>query len=95
MDFFSGGIIMLVLTRQVGEEIVIDGDINVLVAGVEGGKVRLGISAPPEVTVDRMEVHDRRAGFDALSNHESRTLGDECDELEPTSWPPIDLGGSD
>jgi carbon storage regulator len=54
---------MLVLTRRVGEEIVIDGNIHVVVVGVKGDKVRLGLSAPPSVTIDRKEVHERRAEF--------------------------------
>jgi carbon storage regulator len=54
---------MLVLTRRIGEEIVIDGNIRVVVVAVQGGKVRLGISAPPSVPVDRKEVHDQRLEF--------------------------------
>lgn len=52
---------MLVLTRRVGEEIVIDGDIRITVTGFQGNKVRIGVTAPPSVRVDREEVHDRRA----------------------------------
>ena len=52
---------MLVLTRRVGEEIVIDGNIRVVVTAVKGDKVRLGISAPPSMAVDRKEVNERRA----------------------------------
>ena len=63
---------MLVLTRRVGEEIVIDGNIRVVVTAVEGNKVRLGISAPPWVTVNRKEVHERRAEFEY-----------ECDWAQP------------
>jgi carbon storage regulator len=51
---------MLVLTRRVGEEIVIDGNIRITVVGVQGNRVRLGVAAPPSVIVDRQEVHDRR-----------------------------------
>jgi carbon storage regulator len=51
---------MLVLTRRVGETIVIDGEIQVTVVSVKGDRVRLGIVAPPDVTVDREEVHRRR-----------------------------------
>jgi carbon storage regulator len=54
---------MLVLTRRSGEEIVIDGDIRVMVVAIKGDKIRLGISAPPSVTVDRSEVHERRGEF--------------------------------
>jgi carbon storage regulator len=52
---------MLVLSRRVGEEIVIDGHINVTVVAVKGDRVRLGIDAPSFVSVDRREVHERRA----------------------------------
>jgi carbon storage regulator len=56
---------MLVLTRRVGEEIVIDGNIRVMVVSMKGDRVRLGISAPPYITVDRQEVHERRNEFQA------------------------------
>jgi len=54
---------MLVLTRRVGEEIVINGNIRVTVVAVKGERVRVGVDAPPEVSVDREEVHNRRVGF--------------------------------
>jgi carbon storage regulator len=51
---------MLVLTRRLGEEVVISGDIRVMVVECIGNKVRLGITAPSDVKVDRREVHERR-----------------------------------
>ena len=51
---------MLVLARKVGEEIVIANDIRLIVVAVQGGKVRLGITAPRHVIVDRAEIHDMR-----------------------------------
>jgi len=51
---------MLVLTRRIGEEIVIAGDIRVRVVGVDRNKVRLAIAAPIAIRVDRAEVHARR-----------------------------------
>jgi carbon storage regulator len=54
---------MLVLTRRIGEEIVIGSGIRVTVLGVQGNRVRLGITAPPSVAVDRAEVRQRRAEF--------------------------------
>jgi carbon storage regulator len=50
---------MLVLTRRIGEAIIIDGDIRVTLTGIKGDKVRIGIEAPPHVRVDREEVHPR------------------------------------
>jgi carbon storage regulator len=52
---------MLVLSRRVGEEIVIHGNIRLTIVAVKGNGVRVGIAAPPSVTVDRKEIHDRRA----------------------------------
>ena len=50
---------MLVLTRRSGEEIVIGGNIHVTVLEVKGQAVRLGITAPRSVPVNRKEVLDR------------------------------------
>jgi carbon storage regulator len=51
---------MLVLTRRIGEQIVIDDEITVKVVAIWGDQISLGISAPPSVRVDRSEVHERR-----------------------------------
>jgi carbon storage regulator len=50
---------MLVLTRKVGERIVIGENIEITVVQVRGGKVRLGITAPREIPIHRKEVHQR------------------------------------
>jgi carbon storage regulator len=44
---------MLILTRRVGETLVIGDDVNVTVLGVRGNQVRLGVDAPKEVAVHR------------------------------------------
>ena len=49
---------MLVLSRKKNESIIIDENIVVTVVEIHGGKVRLGIEAPKEVTVHRREVYD-------------------------------------
>ena len=54
---------MLVLSRKIGEEIVIGGCIRVTVTAINGDKVRVGITAPPEVRIDRAEVHERIREF--------------------------------
>jgi carbon storage regulator len=59
-DVVSRRLSMLVLTRRTGEQLVIDEDIVVTVLSVEGDRIRLGISAPPSIRVDRQEVHERR-----------------------------------
>lgn len=52
---------MLVLTRKGGQEIVIDGNIRITILTVNGDRVRVGITAPPDVRVDRQEVFERVA----------------------------------
>lgn len=49
---------MLVLSRKTNESIVIGDAIKVMIIEVRGGKVRLGIDAPKEVSVHRSEVHE-------------------------------------
>ena len=51
---------MLVLSRRIGEQLVIDGNIILTVISVDGNKTRLGVQAPPDVRVDREEIHRRR-----------------------------------
>lgn len=51
---------MLVLTRYVNESVIIAGDITVTVIGVRpDGQVRLGITAPADVPINRHEIHER------------------------------------
>ncbi len=51
---------MLILSRKKSEVIVIDGGIEITVVEVRGDKVRLGITAPPHVTVDRKEIFEAK-----------------------------------
>ena len=50
---------MLILTRRVGESVVIGGDVTVTVLGVKGNQARLGINAPRDIAVHREEIHER------------------------------------
>ncbi len=50
---------MLILTRRVGETLVIGDDVNITVLGVKGNQVRLGINAPKDVSVHRVEIYER------------------------------------
>lgn len=50
---------MLILTRRVGETVMIGDDVTVTVLGVKGNQVRVGINAPKKVGVHREEVYER------------------------------------
>ena len=51
---------MLVLSRKVGDQIIINGHIRITITAAKGDRVRVGVSAPPEVQIDRAEVHQKR-----------------------------------
>jgi len=81
---------MLVLTRRVQEAIVIADKIRVIVAEIEGAKVRLGVEAPRHVTVDREEVHLRKACLnrgppEVFTQEEYNVLADHAD-CEPATF---------
>ena len=50
---------MLILTRRVGETLMVGDEVTVTVLGVKGNQVRLGVNAPKDVAVHREEIYER------------------------------------
>jgi carbon storage regulator len=73
---------MLVLSRKKDERIVIGDNISLCVVDIRGDKVRLGIEAPPEITVHRQEVYDAIQAEQAARGADAR-----ADDASPTSNP--------
>ena len=65
---------MLILTRRVGETLVIGDDVTVTVLGVRGNQVRLGVNAPKDIAVHREEIYQR------IQNEKSGEISSESDE---------------
>jgi len=61
---------MLVLTRKIGERIVIGGDIQVTVLRVQGNRVKLGLTGPKAVPIQRGELHAGPLNLDAAKLEE-------------------------
>ncbi len=50
---------MLILTRRIGESIIVGDNVTITVLGIKGNQVRVGVNAPKDVTVHREEIYRR------------------------------------
>ena len=65
---------MLILTRRIGETLMVGDDVTITVLGVKGNQVRIGVNAPKDVAVHREEIYQRiqqeKTGEDSDSDTE-------------------------
>ena len=75
---------MLILTRRVGETVMIGNEVTVTVLGVKGNQVRIGVNAPKDVAVHREEIYERirREVDEGRSHHEGRSPGQVADVVD-------------
>ncbi len=81
---------MLILTRRVGETLMIGDEVTVTVLGVKGNQVRIGINAPKDVSVHREEIYER------IKNEQAGGAASPAADISPdVESGPAGLMGSD
>ena len=65
---------MLILTRRVGETLMIGDDVTVTVLGVKGNQVRIGVNAPKDISVHREEIYERIKKEQASNNASEHSI---------------------
>ena len=76
---------MLILTRRVGETVMIGNDVTVTILGVKGNQVRVGINAPKNVAVHREEIYERIKREQQGGGSQGDTQG-ESEDSEPADF---------
>jgi carbon storage regulator len=68
---------MLILTRRVGETLMVGDEVSVAVLGVKGNQVRIGVNAPKEIAVHREEIYQRIQREKVINQHHDDDLHDD------------------
>ena len=84
---------MLILTRRVGETVMIGNEVTVTVLGVKGNQVRIGVNAPKDVAVHREEIYERIKREEDLDGRTPGPSRKWSTTLETAFRPPIALPG--
>lgn len=70
---------MLILTRRIGESLVIGNNVTMTVLGIKGNQVRIGVNAPKDVSVHREEIYERIQKEKSNNNFESDAINEDLE----------------